>query len=445
MTTGRGARARALWAPIHRLEGNSRVLALFKLANVALAMAWGFIVTFVFVRLLPLAEFRGFLLLVAFANFTISADFGFSTIIYARLRRFRLLGAEGSDFQPRDVAMLFAFMALVVLIGAVAIMAGMASGHIATQRPGLFLAFYLLAAMNIFTLLAKRALGALDRNLLWDAIDAVRRTLCTALLLLALFGLPILLSVLLQIALTLLALIAGLVAVHRVAGMRGGDWLLRGAVPATIWRDYMRDMGATMALTLSDVAAYNAPYIGIAMMTHDPRPLLVFDFVFKISRALTAVIRALTDAMMPRLTDAWHGGRPDAVRARIRRVEMLSFCAAGALAAALLAGGEGLSALLFAGKTVLTQTELALLGALLMGLAMLCVSTFIHTGLGRFGALLLPSLAFFALSVLSVPLGGWLAGVGDWSFATGFLLLYTAAHIVMALYHGRMLRKVARA
>jgi len=48
-----------------RLERRPGLLGAAKLANVVLAMAWGFVVTFVFVRLLPLSEFRAFLLLVA--------------------------------------------------------------------------------------------------------------------------------------------------------------------------------------------------------------------------------------------------------------------------------------------------------------------------------------------------------------------------------------------
>src|SRR3546814_18501117 len=72
------------------MEGSARILALVKLANVGLVLIWGFAVTYVFVRVLPLREFQSFLLLVAFGNFTISAEFGLTSIIYARLRRYWL-------------------------------------------------------------------------------------------------------------------------------------------------------------------------------------------------------------------------------------------------------------------------------------------------------------------------------------------------------------------
>lgn len=430
---------------IGRLEANARVLALAKLVNVGLAMLWGFVVTFVFVRLLPIGEFRGFLLLVAFANFTVSADFGFSGILYARLRRFRLGGEGAGTFRPAEVAVLFAFMGAVVLLGAALIGGGIASGHIVTGHAGLFMAFYLLTVTNIFALLTKRAMAALDHNLLWEMIDAVRRVGGIVLLLVALIGVPILLSVWVQIALASGAVLFGLSVVHRDAGMRAADWLLRGGGFGAMWRESVHDMGTTMLLTLSDVAAYNAPYFGLAWVTHDPRPLLVFDFVFKISRALSAVIRALTEAAMPRLTAAFHGGRPERARQLIGRLRLLSLGAALALGGALLVVGGGFSDLLFAGKAVLSLPELALLALLLVGLAILCVSTYVHNGFGRFRALLAPSFAFLLFSALTVPVGVWIAGVSGEPFVLCFLALYALAHGVLAVRHEAMLRGVVRA
>ncbi|MFT3965955.1 MAG: hypothetical protein QM690_08750 [Sphingobium sp.] len=433
--------------PLGRLEGNARILALFKLANVGLAMLWGFAVTFVFVRLLPIAEFRAFLILVALANFTVSADFGFSGILYARLRKYRLAEGAGAPdgFRPRDMAMLFAFMAAVVLLGALVIGGGLATGHIGTRRPGLFIAFYLLTSANIFAIFAKRALAALDHNLLWELIDAARRVMSLALLMAALAGLPILLSVCAQLLLAAMALLLGLGVVHRATGMRARDWLPGAGMFGVVRRDYMRDMGATMALTLSDVAAYNAPYFGMAAVTHDPRPLLVFDFVFKISRALTAMIRALVEAGLPRLTNAWHDGRMDRARQIVTRLERLSLAAAAGLGLFLVALGSMLSNLLFAGKAALTPAELALLALLLLGLAWLCVSTYVHNGFGRFGALLPPSLAFLALSLLSVPCAAWLAQATGQPLALCFTGLYAATHVVIAFVHARMLRGLVRA
>jgi hypothetical protein len=429
---------------LERLEKQAKLLALVKLANVALAMLWGFAVTFVFVRLLPLYEFKAFLLLVAFANFTISADFGFSGIISARVRRIRL--EPGADpFNPAEIAMLLAFMLLVVVLGGAAIALCLANGFIPTEWPALFMAFYLLSALNIVALLAKRALAALDHNLLWEGMDFGRRFLSIGLLLAALAGLPILLSVCLQIGLTVAVLFTGLAVVHRAVGMQAGQWLLARADTGRVLKYYARDMGATMGLTLSDVAAYNAPYLGIALATHDPRPLLVFDFLFKMSRALSAAIRALVEAGLPRLTAACHAGRHEAARASIQKLSLLALACAAALGALLLLAGPEISRIMFDGKVVLARDELLFMTALLAGLAMICVSTYVQNGLGRFGVLLPASLTFLVGSVASVPVAAWLAPLIGASFSLCFIAAYALVHLLLGLRHHLMLRGIARA
>lgn len=411
-----------------------------KLANVAAAMAWGFIVTFVFVRLLPIDEFRVFLLLIAFANFTISADFGFSGILYARLRRWRL--GEAADFDPREIAALLSFMGLVVLLGGIAIAAALALRLLPTERPVLFLAFYGLSALNIFTLLARRALAALDHNLLWEGADFARRIVSIALLVAALWGLPILLSVALQALLMLLTLGLALVVVHRSVKMRPRDWLPgRGASMAGAWTRNGGDMRVTMLLTVSDVAAYNAPYFTIAAATPDPRPLLLFDFAFKMSRALTAVIRALVETVLPGLTRAYHGGDRARVRHGIARLRLLGLGSAVLLALLLLVAGQPIFGLLYDGAARPAPLELALIGLLLIGLTMLCISTYVQQGFGRFAPLVPPSLAFLAGSVLSVLPARFGAPA---LFAPLFLATLALVHAAVALRHDAMLRGLAR-
>lgn len=411
-----------------------------KLANVAAAMAWGFVVTFVFVRLLPIAEFRAFLLLIAFANFTISADFGFSGILYARLRRWRL--GEAAEFEPREIGALLGFMAAIVLLGGAAIAAALALQLLPAERPILFLAFYGLSALNIFTFLARRALAALDHNLLWEGVDFVRRIASIGLLVAALWGVPILLSVALQALLMVMALALALVVVHRSVGMHHRDWLPGGGTGmAAVWSRNRGDMRATMLLTLSDVAAYNAPYFTIAAATHDPRPLLLFDFAFKISRALTAVIRALVETVLPGLTRAFHAGEAERVRTGIARLRFLGLGCAAVLALLLLVAGRPAFALLYDGAAQPALLELGFIGLLLIGLTMLCISTYVQQGFGRFTPLVAPSLAFLAGSVLSVVP----ARLGPPAmFAPLFLATLALVHCAVALRHEAMLRGLAR-
>lgn len=418
------------------------LLGIAKLANVALAMLWGFVVTFVFVRLLPIGEFRTFLLLIAFANFTVSAELGLTSIVYSRLRRHRIAG-EGA-FRSEEIGALFWLMVAIIAVGALLIGAAIALGAIGTDHPLLFIAFYAVSACNLLAVLVRRALAALDHNLWWEALDFLRRLCGIALLLISLVGLPILDSVLLQLAVALVALAIGLHTIHRTLGMAAGEWLALGAGASHVRAHYLADLGRTGALTLFDVAAYNAPYFTIVAATQDPRPLLLFDFTFKISRALSAIIRALVETSLPGLTRDYFGGAAAAFRAGLGRCFGATFAVSFAAALALILIGKPLAAIIFDGKIVLEGREIFLISLLLLALGMICVSVYVHNGLGRFGVLVPPSFAFLIGSLLSVPLAVALAGAAGWSFSIAFILLYALVHLVLALVHGRMLLRLGR-
>jgi hypothetical protein len=162
-------------------------------------MLWGFAVTYVFVRALPANEFRTFLLLIAFNNFTISAEFGITNVIYARLRRHWLgrqeAGVDSGDFRHEEIGVLFLFLTSLIVIGGAVVIGAMALGWIHTQMPAIFLIFFFGSALNILLLLAKRALAAVDRNLLWELTDIIRRLAGLAVLLAVLKGMGLLVSV----------------------------------------------------------------------------------------------------------------------------------------------------------------------------------------------------------------------------------------------------------
>lgn len=425
-----------------RLEQRRSLLGLAKLANVGLGMIWGFIVTFVFVRLLPMNEFRAFLLLVAFANFTVSAELGFSSVIYSRLRRSHLSG-EG-DFRGEELGVLLAFMAGIIALGALLIAGALASGLIPTGRPMLFLAFYGVSALNLVALLARRALAALDHNLWWEALDFVRRLSGVALLLAALIGLPILTSVLLQLGVALATIFAGLMTVQRSLAMPLAHWWSLRAGGAHVRAHYLGDIGRTSVLTLSDIAAYNAPYFTIVAATHDPRPLLLFDFIFKFSRALSALIRAIVETMLPDLTQHFFARSLPAFRSLLVRCLALSLGMAGVLCLLLLLAGPLLSSALFNGKIRLEQFEIMWICVLMIGLTLICVSVYLHNGLGRFAALLPPSIGFLCGSLLSVPVALWLSRATALSFASAFALVLAFVHIGVAGVHGAMLARLGR-
>jgi len=182
-------------------EGSGKALASVKLGNAMLAMVWGFASTYVFARELATTEFTTFVLLIALANFTIAAEFGFSNILYRRLRD-RVLAAN-DDFSLRELWMLTGFLCGFIVIGVAAILAAMYAGAIETRFEGLFVTVFTLAALNMVVLVAKRTLAALDRNMAFEIIDAIRRAVSLVLLLSVLAGLDLTLSIVLQLALVI--------------------------------------------------------------------------------------------------------------------------------------------------------------------------------------------------------------------------------------------------
>ncbi|HWJ69042.1 MAG TPA: hypothetical protein VNS79_03205 [Sphingobium sp.] len=425
-----------------RLETRPGLLGGAKLANVALAMVWGFVVTFVFVRLLPIGEFRTFLLLIAFANFTVSAELGLSAIVYSRLRRDQVTG-EGR-FRVEEMSALFWLMTGIIATGGAMIGLAIALGGIPTRYPLLFIAFYGVSAINLLTVLARRALAALDHNLWWEALDFLRRASGIVLLLASLIGLPILDAVLAQLAIALLILWLGMATIQRSLGMAARQWLAVRAGAGHVRAHYLADFGRTGALTLFDVAAYNAPYFTIAAATQDPRPLLLFDFVFKMSRALSAVIRALVETALPALTRAWFGDETERLRSGLVRLTGGALLVSLAAALALLLVGGPLAAIIFDGKIRLEQAETGMIMLLLLALGVMCVSVYLQTGLGRFGALVGPSFLFLVGSLISVPVALALQGAAGWSLSQAFMLSYMLVHLALALVHGRLLGQVGK-
>lgn len=423
-----------------RLEQRRGLLGAFKIANVGLAILWGFSVTFVFVRLLPISEFRSFLLLVAFANFTISAELGFSTIIYSRLRRRHVTG-EG-DFRNEELGVLLVFMGAIVVVGALALLVAIALGAIHTNYPGLFIAFYGVSAANLIALLARRGLAALDHNLWWEALDLIRRGSSIVLLVAALLVMPILLSVLIQLGIAIVTILIGLATIHRSLTMPMRHWWAWRVGGGHIRARYLGDIGRTSLLTVADVAAINAPYFTIVAATHDVRPLLLFDFLFKMARALSALIRAIVETLLPDLTRSFLDGDARGFRRHLMRSLLVSLVPVALIALLLLSVGGPLSRVMFDGKFIVQPYETVLIILLFIGLMVRSLSVYLNNGLGRFAALVPPAMLYAIGSLASVPLALWLARASGWSFTFCFMALFAALHLLLGLVHGRMLARL---
>ncbi len=436
--------AQAAGGLLARMEGSARILALVKLANVGLVLIWGFAVTYVFVRVLPLTEFQAFLLLVAFGNFTISAEFGLTSIIYARLRRHWLgsdAATEDSGFRLEEMGILFLFLGLLITGGVLILLIALAAGGLKTAMPLLFLLFFLSACLNLPALLAKRALAAVDGNFIWEALDCLRRVMTIALLLAILGGLDPRLSVALQLGVSIAVIGYAIALVHNRLKMRRAHWFAFRVGGGHVRRHYLRDIGASAAFTMSDIIAYNAPYFTIAAATSDARPMLLFDFFFKMSRALSMLVRAAVEAALPRITRAFHAGDGPRLRQLMGRALAVALFFAVGASAALLLVGRWLFDRLFDGRAAIGLTELLLIDLALLALAVICVSVYVQAALGRFSLLLRRSLPFLAGSLLSVPLA---RSLWPQYFDSAFLFLYAATLAVVASLHALSLRRLMR-
>lgn len=434
-----------LAATAARLERSAKLVAALKLANVGLTMIWGFAVTYVFVRALPIGEFRTFLLLVAFGNFTASAEFGVTAIIYARLRRHWLgATAEDGEFRLEEIGFILSALIGLVVVAALVVAGLVMGGVVNTGYPLLFLLFFVSACFNAVLLLMKRALAAIEHNLFWEGLDIARRMATLAALFAVLAGFDVTLSTAIQLGLAIAVLMIAAARLHRRTGMRAAQWFSIGAGGRHVRAHYARDFGRTVALTISEVAAYNAPYFTIAAVTHDPRPMLLFDFVFKIARGLSLVVRALTEAAMPRLTAAFYAGEGVRFGGLLSRALMLATGAALAGGLALLLLGRAVVDELFDGRIAIGRGELGLLAILVLVLAVTCVSVYLQGSLGRFSVLLRQSLPFLAGSLLSAPLAAPLGAALGLPFATAFLLLYTLVFTGTAALHAASLARLRR-
>jgi len=408
-----------------------------KLANVALSMLWGFAVTFVFVRALPGEEFRAFLLLVAFNNFTISAEFGLTNIVYSRLRRFWLGDEPGGEqgFRREEIGVLFLFLGGLIVISSLLVVALIALGWIDTQLPAIFLIFFLAAALNVLLLLAKRTLAAMDCNLQWEVIDIARRVLGLMALFAVLGGFSLLHSVAVQLLLNAGGALIGMKLIHSLSGMRLRQWFAYHVGGGHIRSGYLRDIGASATLTASEIIAYNAPYFLIAALSSDPRLLLIFDFVFKIIRSVGMAIRATIEAVLPVLTRYWFARDRKGFARVLMRAGGVALGIALCANLLLVAIGQTIFGFLYDGATLLRMGEMFLLCTLLFGLAVMCVSGYVQMALGRFSALLRCSLPFMLGCLLVTPLATrWLPvpGEGD---AFIFMLLYTSVFMGGATLH----------
>ncbi|MCF8709637.1 hypothetical protein [Rhizorhapis sp. SPR117] len=424
---------------IRELEQSIGVLGAVKLGNACLILIWGFGLTFVFARALDNIEFQNFVLLIALSNFTISAEFGFTNIIYNRLRRWRL--HAGGQFSFTEISAVLAAIITLIVLAVCALALCFVVGIIVTQLPLLFLSFFIVSCLNIAVLLCKRVLAALDRNLLFEFTDICRRVVSLVVLFAVLLGLDLGFSVLILLVVTLASLGIWCVIIHRVLKLRMAHWTSIAKGIGIIRTRYLRDIRASILFTLADVGANNMPFLVIAFLTDDLRPLLLYDFAYKLMRVMGIVMRAIIESYLPRITAALHSGSILLVR------RAFLHCLAGGVipglgvSLLLLCWGHQLAQFLYHGKMDVTVLDLTLLSLVMLALPVNALSIYVNCAIGRFGTLLKASMPYLIGATFSAPIA-MVATWGHDAWAETFLSIFTIVYLLAMLLHLWLLKSL---
>ena len=168
--------------------------------------------------------------------------------------------------------------------------------------------------------------------------------------------------------------------------------------------------------------------------------MLLFDFFFKMSRALSMFVRAAVEAALPRITRAFHADDRARLKQLLTRALGAGFVFALAASVALALAGTWIFGKLFDGRAAISSLDLLLVDVALFALTVICVSVYVQAALGRFAHLLTRSLPFLAGSLLSVPLALLLRD----QFDIAFLSFYTATLLLGAILHGLSLRRLLK-
>lgn len=424
-----------------RLERSKWVLTIVKLIGASLTIGWGLASTYVFARVLVDIELANFIVLIALANFTIGAELGISNILYDRLRRAHI-GVD-NDFAFAELAALLAVLFTAVAMATGGVGVAIALGVISTGLPALFVALFALAAVNMVVLLAKRSLAAIDRNLGFEAIDIARRLINLALMLAVLSGFDATLSIFAQLSVSLLAIGLCFGLNSSALGAPIKDWTKIAPGLRILKMRYLTKLGPAMALTIADIAAYNLPFIVIASLGDNLRPLLLYDFLYKLLRVLGTATRAVTEAQLPRLTRAVHTGDTRGLRIGLWETFGTGFVFAVVLAVLLLAAGPAAAALLYDGKLSLSARDAIAMALPLLVLPAAALSVHLNSSLARFRELVVANIPLLVAAVLAPVISMLAFADGDWGW--GSLVLFASAYLVTAALHVRLLGRTARA
>lgn len=279
-----------------------------KALNLVLATALSFGLVFALIRKLPEEAYTVFILVSALGTYILATDLGFSSVVFARLRKAFLEDRIG---EARPIVMgAVTLYALIVVLAQLGFCVLLLPGRIPPDWRLSFGLYFLVLLLPLPWNVIRAVAAGSERFLLFETVEAVRRLGMVLLVLAMTKGLSF--EAYSSIALTLWALAYGvlLVALMPVIGLprTREDWNVR-----KVLSESKAQLGGAGIFALCEVGVYNFPYFAIPLLFHSGPALVAFDIFYKITRFGASAYLVANEGLLPAQTRAIHQGAGPAI------------------------------------------------------------------------------------------------------------------------------------
>ena len=420
-----------------------KIYFLLKALSNFLALLWGFLQTFIFIRVFDYHDVSVIMLTNSICVFLMYFDFGLSKIYYVAIREKFIAGqALGDNSEIVSLATLFG---LVLACGALLI-----GGYLWLFDTRLHISpivvsgYFLIIGLNLPWQLLQNASSAVDNFIPFEMLEVARRGL-QLLVLLALLAYP----APLPIFLLLLAIWGAAIAAALRRLQRAGV-VSRYRVHPLAWYRALSPGARTSArqsatFLVGEAVLHQTPLLLTPLFYGLGAPVIIADTVFKVFRGAATLCRVSSETLVPQQTAAFFRGDRAELQRRTAQVLGMSLLIVLALEVAFLFFGNWIFSILLNVR------------GLISGFALTSVALLIVAGMlqNTFGSLLQNTGSFRALSLVTTaaafPIFLAECVSGLWSPTVGvFLLVYALCYFVAAAASGtvawqRLLRAPARA
>lgn len=281
-----------------------------RVVNLALAVLWSFGLVSVLIRTMMLDDYALTAIVTGIGSYLLTIDVGFSSIVYARIRK-EFLGSSGTPDYSIAWRML-RFYAAIALLANFVFATVLFSFELGSDgvRLGLVIHFAALSCALPWTIV-RVAAAATERYMIFESTEAVRRLISLVLVFLILAGMSFT-----EFALLSLLTWGGTFA---FALYLVPLWQAPEKPPLRVQiRLLMADVGQAWSagtFSLLDAMVYNFPYFFVPAVFYLPSASVAFDTFFKVLRFGASAYLASTEAMLPAQTRALqHGDKRGLIR-----------------------------------------------------------------------------------------------------------------------------------